>query len=199
VVDYFELLDEPRRPWLDPDLLKNKFLTISAELHPDRVHGSIPVEKERAQAQYSEMNTAYQTLRDPKLRSAHLLELESGVKPSAIQSAPGDLMDLFMRVGALCRDVDKFVEAKRAVTSPLLLVELFERGQELTERVKGLQQILNERSEVAEQSLRKLNSPWESKAPVLPLAELEQSYRTFSYLGRWSAQLQERLVLLALE
>src|SRR3954469_22469544 len=99
VVDYFKLLNEPRRPWVDPDLLKNKFLAISAELHPDRVHGATAAEKERVQGRYSEVNTAYQTLRDPKLRLAHLLELESGAKPGAIQNAPEDLMDLFMQVG----------------------------------------------------------------------------------------------------
>jgi hypothetical protein len=107
-------------------------------------------------------------------------------------------MDLFMQVGALCREVDKFVQEKRAVTSPLLRVGLFARGQELVERVNGLQQTLGEGSQAAEQWLRELNSAWQGKAE-LPLRELEQGYRTFSYLGRWSAQVQERLVLLALE
>src|SRR5439155_11517153 len=42
VVDYFELLGEPRRPWIDPGLLKSKFLHRSAQVHPDRVHDESP-------------------------------------------------------------------------------------------------------------------------------------------------------------
>jgi len=36
MTDYFALLDEPRRPWLDVSSLKQKFLARSSEVHPDR-------------------------------------------------------------------------------------------------------------------------------------------------------------------
>jgi DnaJ-domain-containing protein 1 len=206
VVDYFALLQEPRRPWLDPDLLKSKFLTLSAEAHPDRVHGHSPDEKQSAQNRYTDLNTAYQTLREPKNRLAHLLELESGQKPSAIQSAPGELMDLFLEIAGVCRQVDKWVEEKHAESSPLLQVTLFERGQALGEKLTALQQIVKQRSEAAEKALQSLDSAWEPTRPAgtqpeasqLPLAHLEECYRTFSYLSRWSAQLQERFVQLSL-
>lgn len=201
MVDYFELLQEPRRPWLDPEQLKNKFLSISANLHPDRVHGSSSAEKESAQDRYTGLNTAYENLRQPKQRLAHLIELESGEKPPAIQSAPGELMDLFMRIGALCSEVDKFAAEKRSVTSPLVRVGLFARSQELTYKVTSLQKVLTGRTEEAERSLQSLNKAWENQvhgAGQLPLKELEELYRVFSYLSRWSAQLQERLVQLAL-
>ena len=32
--DYFALLNEPRRPWLDADLLKQKFLALAPTLIP---------------------------------------------------------------------------------------------------------------------------------------------------------------------
>jgi DnaJ-domain-containing protein 1 len=206
VVDYFALLNEPRRPWLDPDLLKTKFLNISAQVHPDKVRGDSPEEKQDAQDRYTDLNTAYQTLREPKNRLAHLLELESGQKPPAIQSAPGELMDLFMEIAGACREVDKWVEEKRAEASPLLQVVLFERGQVLGEKLTTLQQIVKQRFEAAEKSLQSLDSAWEANRPAgnqpeasqLPLHQLEEYYRTFSYLSRWAAQLQERFVQLAL-
>ena len=37
MADYFALLDEPRRPWLDPEELKAKFHALTATVHPDRV------------------------------------------------------------------------------------------------------------------------------------------------------------------
>ena len=49
MADYFALLAQPRRPWIDSEELKKRFLGLSADLHPDRVHESSPAEKERAQ------------------------------------------------------------------------------------------------------------------------------------------------------
>ena len=46
--DYFALLNEPRRPWLDADLLKQKFLALASDLHPDRVHNASEAEKSGA-------------------------------------------------------------------------------------------------------------------------------------------------------
>ena len=40
MTDYFALLNEPRRPWLDADLLKQTFLTLSAGAHPDKIHSA---------------------------------------------------------------------------------------------------------------------------------------------------------------
>ena len=81
MIDYFALLNEPRRPWLDPDLLKRKFLTLAAGLHPDRFHNTGEPEKAGASRRYAELNAAYHCLAAPKSRLRHLLELELGAKP----------------------------------------------------------------------------------------------------------------------
>jgi hypothetical protein len=39
--DCFALLNEPRRPWLDSEALKQRFVSLSAELHPDRTHSAM--------------------------------------------------------------------------------------------------------------------------------------------------------------
>ena len=143
MTDNFALLNESRLPWLDPDELKQKFLPLSAEVHPDKVHSASEVEKSAANKRYAELNAAYNCLREPKERLLHLLELELGQKPSDIQKIPPGTMDLFVEVGQTCRDADAFLAEKSKVTSPLLKVQLFERGHEWVEKLNSLQQKIN--------------------------------------------------------
>src|SRR5882724_876065 len=143
MTDCFALLEEAHRPWLDPDSLKQKFLTLSALVHPDRAHNSNETEKNAAHLRYMEMNAAYNCLRDPKERLRHLLELERGARPNDLQQIPPDLMDVFMEVSRICRDTDSFLTEKAKVSSPLLKVKLFERAQSWTDSLTALQRKLN--------------------------------------------------------
>ena len=204
VTDSFALLDEPRRPWLDATALKAKFLARSAEVHPDRVHSAPEAERAAAQERYTALNAAFNTLREPKDRLQHLLELESGTKPGNIQSTPTELTDLFFEVGRLCRDVDFFLLEKGRANSPLLKVKMFQRAMDWTNQINSLQQRLNAKRGELEAALQAMNETWaaapaepEARRSALPLARLEQLYRTFSFLSRWTAQLQERVVQLA--
>src|SRR5437868_15422691 len=108
MTDYFSLLQEPRLPWIDPGRLKQKFLALSAEVHPDRVHNSPAAERTQADERYSQLNTAYNYLREPKDRLRHLLELELGTKPPDIQRVPVALMNELFAVGKLCKETDAF-------------------------------------------------------------------------------------------
>ncbi|MEW6160863.1 MAG: hypothetical protein AB1813_25830, partial [Verrucomicrobiota bacterium] len=118
MTDYFALLNEPRRPWLDPAELKRRFLALTTESHPDRVHEGTRVDQERAHTQTSELNAAFQCLNDTKCRLAHLFELETGAKPGSIQNvAPGMIEQLF-ELNQLVRAVDKFLLEKSQITSP---------------------------------------------------------------------------------
>src|SRR5690242_19839859 len=131
-MDFFSLLGEPRRPWLDAEALKERFLQISTEAHPDRAHSASPLEKESATRRYAELNLAHSTLREPRDRLLHLIELERGEKPSDIQRIPPGTMDLFVEVGQLCRDIDGFLVERGRVSSPMLKVRMFEKGLEWT-------------------------------------------------------------------
>ena len=204
MTDCFALLGEPRRPWLDVAALKAKFLARSAEVHPDRVHSAPAAERAAAQERYTALNAAFSTLREPKDRLQHLLELESGAKPGNIQSTPAELTDLFFEVGRLCRDVDFFLLEKGRANSPLLKVKMFQRAMDWTNQINALQQRLNAKRGELEAALQAMNEVWaaapsepEARRSALPLARLEQLYRTFSFLSRWTAQLQERVVQLA--
>src|SRR5471030_2968047 len=114
--DYFALLNEPRRPWLDADSLKQKFLALSTNAHPDKIHSAGESEKSAAGKQFAELNAAYNCLLEPKLRLLHLLELELGAKPKDIQQIPSALADLFAEVANACLSADVFLAEKSKVT-----------------------------------------------------------------------------------
>ena len=204
--DYFALFQEARRPWLDAEALKAKFLVLSTEAHPDRVHHASEAEKQAAHQRYTELMAAYQCLREPKDRLAHLLELERGNKPGGIERVPAETMELFTQVAQLCRDTDGFLAKRARISSPLLKVQMFERAMDYTAKLNHLRQALEAQRAQWETSLKAMTAAWESAPAIgsaervshLPLDELEQVYRSLSYLARWTGQLQERIVQLSL-
>jgi Fe-S protein assembly co-chaperone HscB len=204
MTDYFAVFDEPRRPWLDSDRLKEKFLSLSANLHPDRVHSAGAAEKAKAQERYAELNAAYQCLREPKERLRHLLELERGGKLEQVQNIPSPLMDVSLEVGRACREADVFLVEKGKATSPLLQVEIFERGQERVEHLTGLVKQLEARRESLMTELKQIDSSWVQDPATDPgerrtqLSGVEEIYRLLSYYERWNGHLRERIVQLSL-
>lgn len=205
MTDCFALLGEPRCPAPDLDLLKAKFLALSAEVHPDRLHNAPEPERLAATARYAALNAAHNTLRDTRDRLAHLLELELGAKPSGIDAVPAEWMAGFMEVGQLCRSIDAFLAESAKVTSPLLKARRFQQGMEWTDRVNEKVRQLSGRMEDLASGLSSWNDAWaNAPAPgdpnrpaVLPLSGLSATFRSVSFLGRWIGQLRERAVRLA--
>jgi DnaJ-domain-containing protein 1 len=201
MTDHFALLNEPRRPWLDADLLKQKFLALASDAHPDRVHGASESERAEVTQRYTQLNAAFNCLAEPKLRLLHLLELELGAKPKDIQQIPAALADLFAEIAEDCRSADEFLAEKSRTTSPLVQVQLFGRGQDWVEKLNILQNKLNELRETLMNALRSLDAQWNSanavsRREILP--KVEELYRLFSYFNRWNSQIQERVVRLSL-
>lgn len=196
MTDHFVLLDEPRRPWLDADALKTKFHTLSAAVHPDRVHQSSESDKLAANQRYSELNAAYNCLREPRSRIRHLLELELGTKPSDLTNVPDDLMELFFSVGKAFREVDTLLGEKAQATSPLLQVQLFERSQDQVEQLGTLRAKISDRRDVLLGELQALDRTWEAVTPK-PTEVLLKIWRLLSFYDRWLGQIQERVVQLS--
>jgi DnaJ-domain-containing protein 1 len=202
VTDYFRLLNEPRRPGLNTALLRQKFLALAAEFHPDRVHQASEAEKAAANRHYAELNAAWQCLNEPKSRLLHLLELERGAKPADIQSIPVALADLFASISEICRQADVFLWEREKVTSPLLKIQWFERAQEWIAQLNSWQKKLGEMREQLNTRLESLDHQWardgadDAKKPAI-LARLEELYRFYGYFNRWQNQLQERVARLS--
>jgi curved DNA-binding protein CbpA len=201
VTDYFALLNEPRRPWLDADLLKQKFLALASEVHPDRVHNASESEKFAVTKRYTELNAAFNCLAEPKSRLLHLLELELGAKPKDVQQIPAVLANLFAEIATVCHKADEFFAEKSKVTSPLLQVQLFARAQEWIEKLNSLQRKLNGLREKLTGELKSLDGKWienNSETRGGLLKKLEELYRLFGYFNRWNNQIQERVAQLTL-
>lgn len=200
MTDYFALFDEPRRPCLDGDTLKRKFHMLSVELHPDKVHSAGNSEKVAAASRFAELNSAFNCLRETSARLRHLIELEAGRKAMDLQQMPNDLADLFMEVGALCRQVDAFLKENAGVSSPLLRAQLFERCQLWADRLQATQRTINSRQSALAPWLQSLDAEWmadPTKRGAL-LAQLEEVWRLMSFYNRWNSQLQERWARLAM-
>jgi DnaJ-domain-containing protein 1 len=202
VTDYFALLDVPKRPWLEAEALKQRFLVLSAEMHPDRVHGASDAEKRAAHHRYTELNAAFQFLSRPRERVRHLLELETGTKGEQLQNVPSALMDFFMEFSSLCRQTDSFLAEKAAAHSPLLRVQLFERGQEWSEKISAVQKRLEDWRQETETELKRLDSEWpanwDGEKRAGTRGRLDDISRTLGFIERWSSQLRERYVQLAI-
>ena len=120
------------------------------------------------------------------------------MKPAALQNVPSEAINLFVEVARICRAADAFLTEKNKVTSPVLRVQMFERGAEWTEQLQALQQKLNARRDELMQELKSMNRAWESPDTHRPLERLEELYRHVSFIARWVEQLQERVVQLSL-
>lgn len=203
--NHFELLDEPRRPWLDPDALKTKFLKLSASCHPDRLHEATAAEKQSATNRYAALNIAYNNLREPKDRVGHLLQIELGVRPGDVQKVPSAAMDLFMDVAKQLREIDAFLSQRAQITSPLVRAQSLEKAMDYTDQLNGLQQRLNRTLDELHRELQQMNAAWDAapkygaqRTGALPLTRLEEIYRSLSFLTRWTDQIQQRIIQLSL-
>jgi DnaJ-domain-containing protein 1 len=200
MIDYFVLLKERRRPWLEPGALKAKFLALAAEAHPDKQQIESEAQKLAVSRHYAELNAAYHCLAEPKSRLFHLLELEQGAKPADIQQIPDTLAELFAAVAMTCRNTDTFLKANHQATSPLLQVQQFERSQEWVEQLRNLQARLAGLHHKLVEELKQLDASWMSATSdrTVLLNRLEELYRLFGYFNRWNSQIQERIVQLSL-
>ena len=201
MTDNFALLNEPRRPWIEPELLKEKFRALSASIHPDKIHSSSKADKSAAAKQFSELNAAYNCLLDPKLRLLHLLELELGSRPKDIHQIPAALADLFAGIASVCHKADDFLAEKNRATSPLLQVRLFERAQEWIGQLNLFQRKLDGLRDKLTNELKTLDEKWienhfDTRGELLK--KMEELYRLFGYFNRWNNQLRERAFQLSL-
>lgn len=204
MTDYFALFDEPRRLWIDLEQLKAKFLTLTVEAHPDKIHAATPADRETATRRFAELNSAFNCLREPRERLRHLLQLELGAMPKEVLEIPSDLADLFIEIARLQREVNAFLSGAARIQSPLLRVQVFESAQGWIGRLRAVQARLGDRQADFHQELQALDPEWVRSEydPVqhgVLLQRVEQIHQRLSFYGRWSVQIQEALVQLSLD
>jgi curved DNA-binding protein CbpA len=188
--DYFALLDQPRRPWLDPEQLKAKHQQLTLALHPDISADEATKPEAANSSSFSAINEAYRVLSDPKQRLGHLLGLE-GHSPSSSGSVPNELIELFARIGDFIRETDdllkKIAGATSALAKSLLQPQMLDAQRQGSELLDQLQRLSNH----ALNELRRFDGLWDDQREEV-IERLEDLYRNFAYLSRWTEQLRER-------
>lgn len=184
MTDAFALFGEPRRPWLDPDALKDKLHKWSAVHHPDVAA--------QGDAKFVEMNAAYRTLHDPKTRLRHLLELEFPGTLSGSLQIPSDIARLFETMNRERHSVEMFFQKRAHAKSPLETALLASERLELIPVLEKLLAILNQKHEGVLMQLKFIDAIWEedhgkSKSTLL------DTYQGLSYIGKWIEQLNSDL------
>jgi DnaJ-domain-containing protein 1 len=195
--DPFSLFDLDPGPALDLAALKERFTRATAESHPDRFAQASDAERSEAETRYSALNRAYQTLADPRARLLALYELTKGEKPRDVQRIPPGTMDLFIEVGQTCRQLDQFLERKRAAGGMVERAALMGEEFILQDALTALRVKLEALGVALEKDLAALDARW--RAADKDLDALEALYRKYSYLTRWRQQLEEREIALLTE
>ena len=189
MTDYFALLDQPRRPWLDPHELKQAFHAKSLRVHPDTQHRD-----ERSFAEsgiaFRELNEAYQVLQDPKRRIYHLLSLEGRAPASRQTTVPSEIEQLFSGVAGVTQQAEALADKCKSATTPLGRSLLKPQILKLQKHLGEILQQLSELHEAGVADLRRLSA--HGLAEEDDWAELQRLYLRFSYLTRWIAELQEK-------
>jgi curved DNA-binding protein CbpA len=189
MTDYFALLEQPRTPWLDLGALKEVFHRKTLEQHPDSTGA--------AEGDFAELNEAYQVLQDPKGRLRHLLESRGASTASTNQIVPSELQELFLEIGGLNQRTTQILEKIRTASNPLSRSLLKAEVMAAQKDVASLRAKARQLTEAADERLREMNPGWLTD-PAAQIAETSALYLRFSYLGRWSAQLDELAFQLSL-
>jgi hypothetical protein len=172
VTDFFALFGEGRRPWLDPDKLKEKYFSLARERPAD-----------------AELNEAFRVLSDPRLRLRHFLELE-GTNLKASRDVPPALADLFWNAGMILGEIEGWGRRKSEAWSALTQAVLGAERTRLETRLKDLEQELTSNFEAEVTRLRSTTI----SEPISPneLRELVLRHDALAYLSRLREQVQEK-------
>ena len=194
-MDYFALLNEPRRPWLEADTLKTKFHFLSAEVHPDRVHQS-SARRQTVRQPALHRNSTPPTIACASRVVRHLLELELGAKPSDLTNVPRTTMDLF---SALEKSFAKWMRCWQRKPRRLrrcCKCRFFERSQDWVEKLGDLRQRSPLGAMSLVEELKTMDASGNHDAQTNRL--IAPIWRLLSFYDRWLAQTQERVVQLSL-
>jgi curved DNA-binding protein CbpA len=184
--DHFAALSQPRRPWLDPDSLKDVFHRLAAQHHPDATHGA------GDDARFAALNAAHAILREPASRLRHLLELEAPSAPARAAEIPPPLADLFMAVAGPHRALDAFLKKEAASASPIARALLSSEKIAIRRALESTLADLGAAEATALDELRARDATWSARPPgtMEALATLQSA---LAFLAKWTGQVREDL------
>lgn len=180
--DFFALLAQPRQPWLESNVLKEKHHELTRRAHPDVRGNSFP-------GNFEEINEAYQILSEPKLRIRHLLQLEGRANPKGDRPVPSDLQELFLQVGIFSQTMQRVLAT---ISSSSALARSLAKGEllQLERQTAQLLEKISRSYDACLTELRSVNEIWKTKKEDA-VNQLQHLHDRMAYLSRWIAQLKE--------
>ncbi len=194
MTDYFALLNQPRRPWIDPEQVKQAFHARALEVHPD---AQLQQNREpSSDALFAQLNQAYQVLQDPKRRLEHLLTLEGHPPDRAPATTPPAIEELFPTVAAATHRITAVVQQSAAATNVLARTLLKSQLQNATNELRLVREQVRDLHEAAIARVQQLNRSW-SGGTDGQLEQLGLLYLELSYTTRWLSELEEKQLQLS--
>jgi curved DNA-binding protein CbpA len=191
VPDHFKRLGFIPRPWLEQDDIKQRFLDLSAELHPDKAS---PHEKLRAEHDFQSLNESFIILRDTRSRLHHFLELSGFPKQDHVQDVPSAALAFFSEIATITTSADSLLREKSAAVSPILKVQFAEKSMEQLDAIQHLQQRLGAAVQQIESRLQSISAA--NPPDPLILRTLAGDAAALGFFNRWQAQLNDRIAAL---
>lgn len=189
--DCFARLELERRPFLDPEVVKEAFQARAAAAHPDGCGAPGEI------AEFAAVELSFRTLRDPKLRLQHLLDLEfPGARSSAAATVPADVASMFTPTSALVGTVDAFLGRRNAAGSAIARAMLAGEQLALRGEVESWLETLRAKEAQLLEELKAADKFW-TLAGERDAAKVLRLHQSFAFLTRWIEQARERLFALS--
>ncbi len=185
-MNHFERFGLEPKLWIEPEILKQRFLELSAELHPDKVRG----DKAAAEQCFKLVNESYTTLRNTRTRLLHILEISGAPKEEHVQNVPDAVLEFFTVIASATKEADALLKEMSAANSRMLRAQLMDRAMTQIDSLQNLQGHLRERISRIESNLKQ----FEGQSSPIKLAQ--DAAAALGFMERWNNQLQERIAAL---
>jgi len=183
-LDFFAVLDLPRHPWVDSEILKKHYRERAAQMHPDRPGGDA--------GDFALLGQAYRTLSNPAQRLRYLLDLEF---PDTTAAATDQAVDpsLFMEVAGLLQSADQALRKLDSAGSQLTRVTALAACQSKARKLEEMESRLDALLKKLEAGLSLMGADWKTHGAE----PLQRAAASFSFLQKWKHELREKIFLLS--
>jgi curved DNA-binding protein CbpA len=185
MLNAFDCLHLPVRPWLDEAQVRDAFHRLAAQHHPDRSAG----DTER----FSELTTAFETLREPLGRLRHLMELEH-LAPAG-GGVPQELINLFPSVAQVRQQLAAAISKRQVATNALSRSLASVEVDKARRSAEGVASRLDGAYQAALDELVRIDADWRNESVKASIPVL---HARFAFLSKWRDQLRESLLQLQL-
>ena len=82
--NFFDIFNLPLLFNIDIDMLNHQYRTLQKTIHPDRFVNATDAEKKQSLQKSTQINDAYQVLKDPIKRASHIISLHQVLKENTL-------------------------------------------------------------------------------------------------------------------